>query len=147
MEVNSSYGRIEKFKGRLGTISLKEFKVTFSTVVCELEFKYGTNYTETFAFKQLARYVHYEALDVYEQHSSRILGVIQIPNRAYATTIATAFQATLQATIAHHGTMPNNPDPVPILVNLSPQQLIATTINILPTIDAPAFADPVGEFF
>jgi hypothetical protein len=36
MEVNSSYGRIEKFKGRLGTISLKEFKVTFSTVVCEL---------------------------------------------------------------------------------------------------------------
>jgi hypothetical protein len=43
----------------------------------------------------LARYVHYEALDVYEQHSPRILGVTQIPNPAYAMTIATTFQATL----------------------------------------------------
>jgi hypothetical protein len=57
---------------------LREFKATFSTMVCELEFKYGANYTEVFAFKQLARYVHYEALDVYEQHSPRILGVTQI---------------------------------------------------------------------
>jgi hypothetical protein len=61
MEVNSSFGRIEKFSGRPGTISLKEFKATFSTVVCELELKYGANYIEAFAFKQLARYVHYEA--------------------------------------------------------------------------------------
>jgi hypothetical protein len=45
---------------------LREFKVTFSTVVCELELKYGTNYVEVFAFKQLVRYVHYEALNVYE---------------------------------------------------------------------------------
>jgi hypothetical protein len=30
---------------------LKEFKATFSTVVCELEFKYGTNYIKAFAFK------------------------------------------------------------------------------------------------
>jgi hypothetical protein len=35
-------------------------------MVYELEFKYGVNYTEVFAFKQLARYVHYEALDVYK---------------------------------------------------------------------------------
>jgi hypothetical protein len=54
---------------------LREFKATFSTVVFELEFKYGVNYTKVFVFKQLARYVHYEALDVYEQHSSRTLGV------------------------------------------------------------------------
>jgi hypothetical protein len=47
-------------------ISLREFKSTFSIVVCELELKYGTNYIKVFAFKQLARYVHYEALDVYE---------------------------------------------------------------------------------
>ncbi len=73
IQVNSSSGRIEKFNGRLGTISLREFKATFSTMVCE--FKYGANYTEAFIFKQLARYVHYEALDVYEQHSARILGV------------------------------------------------------------------------
>jgi hypothetical protein len=59
-------------------------------VVYELELKYGTNYTEAFVFKQLAHYVHYEALDVYEQHSSKILGVTQIPNLAYATTITTA---------------------------------------------------------
>jgi hypothetical protein len=39
--------------------------------------------------------VHYEALDVYEQHSPRILGVAQIPNPTYATTIAIAFQAAL----------------------------------------------------
>ncbi len=75
MEVSNSSRRIEKFNGRLGTISLKEFKETFSTVVCELELKYGANYTDAFAFKQLARYVHYEALDVYKQHSPRILGV------------------------------------------------------------------------
>jgi hypothetical protein len=43
--------------------------------------------------------------------------------------------------------MPNNPDPVPTSVNLSPQQLIAITANIPPTTDAPIFADPVGEFF
>jgi len=65
--------------------------------------------------------VHYEALDVYEQHPSRILGVTQIPNPAYAIPITTASHATLQATITHHGIMPNNPDLVPTLVNLSPQ--------------------------
>jgi len=120
MEVNSSLRIIKKFSRRLGTISLKEFKSTFSTVVCELEFKYGANYIEAFTFKQLARDVHYEALDVYKQYFSRILGITQIPNPIYATTIATAFQATLQTTIAHHGTVPNNPDSVPTLVNLSP---------------------------
>jgi hypothetical protein len=75
MEVSIFSGRIEKFSGRPGTISLKEFKATFSTVVCELELKYGANYTKAFAFKQLDHYVHYEALDVYEQHSVRILGI------------------------------------------------------------------------
>jgi len=112
-----------------------------------LELKYGANYTEAFTFKQLARYVHYEALDVYEQHFARILGVTQAPNPAYAIAITTACQATLQAAIAHHGTVPNNPDPIPTSVNLSPQQLIVATANIPPTIDAPAFVDPVGEFF
>jgi hypothetical protein len=58
MEGSSSFGRIEKFNRRPGTISLKEFKVTFSTVVCELDFKYGVNYIEAFTFKQLAYYVH-----------------------------------------------------------------------------------------
>ncbi len=75
MKVNRSFGRIKKFSKRPCTISLKEFKTTFSTIVCELEFKYGANYNEMFAFKQLARYVHYEALDVNEQHSLKILGV------------------------------------------------------------------------
>jgi hypothetical protein len=51
---------------------LREFKATFSTMVCELELKYGVNYTEAFAFKQLVCYTHYEALDVYEQHFPRI---------------------------------------------------------------------------
>jgi hypothetical protein len=143
MEVNNSSGRIEKFSGRPGTISLREFKATFSTVVCELELKYGVNYTEVFAFKKWARYVHYEALDVYEQHFARILGVTQIPNPTYAIAIATASQAA----IAHHGIVLNNPDPVPTSVNLFPQQLIVATANIPPTINAPGFADPVGEFF
>jgi hypothetical protein len=66
MEVNSSCGRIEKFSGRPGAISLKEFKANLLTVVCELELKYGTNYTKAFVFKQLAHYVHYEVLDVYK---------------------------------------------------------------------------------
>jgi hypothetical protein len=109
MEVNSFFGRNEKFNGRLGAISLREFKATFSTTVYELELKYGAYYTEAFTFKQLARNVHYEALDIYEQHSSRILNVTKIPNLAYAIAITTAFQAALQVAITHHGTMPNNP--------------------------------------
>ncbi len=44
MEVNNSSGRIEKFNEKPSTISLREFKATFSTVVCELELKYGANY-------------------------------------------------------------------------------------------------------
>jgi hypothetical protein len=120
MEVNNSSGRIEKFNKRPSSISLKEFKATFSIVVCELEFKYGVNYTETFAFKQLAHYVHYEALDVYKQHSPKILGITQIPNLAYATAITTSFQAALQAAIVHHRITPNNLNLIPILINISP---------------------------
>ncbi len=87
--------------------------------------------------------MHYEALDVYEQHSLMILGITWIPNPTYATTS----QAALQVVIAHHGIVPNNPDLIPTSVNLSPQQLIVAIVNIPPTIDAPAFVDPVGEFF
>jgi hypothetical protein len=91
--------------------------------------------------------VHYEALDVYEQHSLRILGITQIPNPTYAIAITTTFEATLQVAIAHHGTVPNNPDSVSASVNLSFQKFITTTIDIPPTIDAPSFGDLVGEFF
>jgi hypothetical protein len=147
MEVSSPSRKIEKFSESLGTISLKEFKAIFSTMVCELEPKYGANYTEAFAFKQLAHYVNYETLDVYEQHFPKILGITQIPNPAYATAIATAPQTSLQAAIAHHGTVPNNPNLIPSSINLSPQQFIIVTSNIPSTIDAPAFTDPVGEFF
>jgi hypothetical protein len=66
MKVSRSSERIKKFNGKPNTISLKEFKATFLTVVCELELKYGINYIEAFTFKQLAHYVHYEALDVYK---------------------------------------------------------------------------------
>jgi hypothetical protein len=69
----------------------------------------------------MGRYVHHEALNVYEQHFLTILGITQIPNPTYATTIAIAFQAALQATIAHHGNVLNNPDLVPTSMNLSPQ--------------------------
>jgi hypothetical protein len=77
--------------------------------------------------------VHYEALDVYDQNSARILGITQIPNPTYAIAIATTSQTTLQAAIAHHGTMPNNPNSIPTSVNLFPQQLIIGTTNIPPT--------------
>jgi hypothetical protein len=147
MEVNISSRKIEKFSGRLGIISLSKFKATFSTIVCELKLKYGADYIEAFIFKQLARYVHYEALDVYEQHFPRILNVSQIPNPAYGTPIATASKAGLQPAIAHHGIVPNNLDPIPISMNFCPQQFIVATVNIPPTIDAPAFADRLGEFF
>jgi hypothetical protein len=43
--------------------------------------------------------------------------------------------------------VPNNLDLVPNSVNPSPQQFIASTANNPPTIDALAFAYPVGEFF
>jgi len=91
--------------------------------------------------------VHYEALDVYKQHSSKILGFTQIPNPAYATAITTISQVTLQAAIAHHGIVPNNPNPIPTSINLFLQQLIVATANNPPTINAPAFTDPMGEFF
>ncbi len=116
-------------------------------MVCELELKYGANYTKAFAFKQLVCYVHYEALDAYEQHSLRILSVTQIPNLAYAITIATTSQVALQAVIAHHGTVPNNLNLVPTSIKLSLQQFITITANIPPIIDAPVFANVVGEFF
>ncbi len=112
-----------------------------------MELKYGINYIEAFAFKHLADFVHYETLDVYKQHFSKILDITKIPNIAYATTIVSTSQATLQATIAHHGIVHNNLDPVLALVKLSLQQFIVATSNILPTIDAPAFVDPVGELF
>jgi hypothetical protein len=43
--------------------------------------------------------------------------------------------------------MPNNPNPILISINLSLQQLIDVIANILPTIDALAFVDPMGELF
>jgi hypothetical protein len=58
MKVSNSSKNIEKFNGRPNTIFFTEFKATFSTVVYELELKYGANYTKAFAFKQLAHYVH-----------------------------------------------------------------------------------------
>ncbi len=51
MEISNLFRRIEKFNERPGTISLREFKATFSTMACELELKYGVNYTKAFAFK------------------------------------------------------------------------------------------------
>jgi hypothetical protein len=77
--------------------------------------------------------VYYEALDVYEQYSPKIFGIIQIPNPTYA--------------IAHHGTVPNNPDSIPTLINLSPQQFIGIIANNPPTINAPTFANLMREFF
>jgi hypothetical protein len=77
----------------------------------------------------------------------KILGIIQISNPAYAIAIVTALQAALQAAIAHHGTMSNNPNLVPTLVNFFLQQFITVTANIFPTIDVPTFVDPMGEFF
>jgi hypothetical protein len=90
MEVSSSSGRIEKFNERLGTIFLREFTTTSTIMVYEFELKYGVNYIEAFIIKQLAHYVHYEALNVYKQHSLRIMGVTQIPNPTYAITSQTA---------------------------------------------------------
>jgi hypothetical protein len=53
----------------------------------------------------------------------------------------------LQAAIAHHGTVQNNPDLIPTLVKFFPQQFIVAIANNPPTIDALAFANQVGEFF
>jgi len=75
------------------------------------------------------------------------LGITQVPDPTSAIAIAITSQAALQAAIAHHGTVPNNLNLVFTLVNISPQQLIAIIANIPPTIDAPTFADPMGEFF
>ncbi len=75
------------------------------------------------------------------------MGVTQILNPAYATTIATASKVALQAAITHHETMLNNLNPILTSVNLYPQKLITATVNNPPTIDAPAFAYPVGGFF
>jgi hypothetical protein len=70
-----------------------------------------------------------------------------MPQLAYAIAIATTSQATLQITIAHHGTVRNNPNSIFISINLFLQQLIVATANIPPTIDTPAFVDLVREFF
>jgi hypothetical protein len=43
--------------------------------------------------------------------------------------------------------MPNNPDLVPISINFSCQQFIVAIANNAFTIDAPTFANPMGEVF
>jgi hypothetical protein len=43
--------------------------------------------------------------------------------------------------------VPNNPNLVSTLIKKIPQQLITAIANNPPTIDAPTFADPMGEFF
>jgi hypothetical protein len=43
--------------------------------------------------------------------------------------------------------VPNNLNPIPTSINLSAQQLIVTTANNPPAIDALAFVDLVGKFF
>jgi hypothetical protein len=43
--------------------------------------------------------------------------------------------------------MPNNQDLVPISINISSQQFIVVIANIPPTINALAFADPMGISF
>ncbi|CAM6088514.1 unnamed protein product [Calypogeia fissa] len=102
MEGSGSSSKIEKFSGRPGTVTLREFKATFYTIVYELELKFKQDFTNAFAFKQLARYVHHEALDVYQQYSPQLLSTLQVPNPAYAAAIAGAQSTTLQATIAAH---------------------------------------------
>jgi len=146
MEASSSSGRIKKFNERPSTISLREFKATFSTVVCELELKYGANYW-SICIQITSPLCALWSIGCLQATFSKDVGFIQTPNLAYAATITIASQGTLQPTIAHHGTVPNNPNLIATSVNISLQQFIATTANNLPTIDAPAFADPVGEFF
>jgi hypothetical protein len=77
----------------------------------------------------------------------RILDVTQIPNPVYAKAIATASQVALQVDITHHGTVANNEDSVPTSINLYPQQFYDVIANIPPTIHAPIFVNPMGEFF
>ncbi len=77
----------------------------------------------------------------------RFLGVTQVLNLAYATTIATASPTALQSAISHHGIVPNNLDAIPTSINFFPQQFIVATANNPPTINALAFVDRVGEFF
>jgi hypothetical protein len=43
--------------------------------------------------------------------------------------------------------VPNNPNLVPISIKKISQQFIVTTANTPPTINAPDFVDPMGEFF
>jgi hypothetical protein len=43
--------------------------------------------------------------------------------------------------------MPNSLDLVPTSLNLFLQRFIVAIGNIPPTIDAPSFANPMGEFF
>ncbi len=91
--------------------------------------------------------MHYETLDVYEQHFLKTLGVTQIPNPTYVTAITIAFQATLQAAIAYHGTVLNNPYLISTSVNIFPQRFIVVIANIPPTIDVLAFVNPLGYSF
>jgi hypothetical protein len=90
MEVSSSFVRIEKFNKRLRTISLKEFKATFSAVVCELGLKYSVNYIEALHSKHWPIMC---TLKLWMRMSNIVRGFweTQIPNPTYATVITTAF--------------------------------------------------------
>jgi hypothetical protein len=75
MEVRSCSGNIEKFSERPRTKQLsKLWFVNWNLSMVLIITKRS----------HLNNLVHYEGLDVYEQHSSRILGVTQTPNLGYA---------------------------------------------------------------
>ncbi len=105
------------------------------------------NYTEAFALKQLGSLCALWGIGCLQITFFEDFGRHLDPQSNLCHSHCHHLSSCTTATIAHHGTMPNNPNQIPTSINFSLQQLIITTVNIPPTIDAPTFADLVGEFF
>ena len=68
----SLQGRTQKFSGRPGTISLREFQAWFNGYTADLAMKYGDKYTSHYGFTQLQRFLMEEALLTYEQNKDKL---------------------------------------------------------------------------
>lgn len=124
--------REQRFSGRPGTQTLREFKAFVNSLISWFRFKHGANYTAQYMFEQLPMYITDEALDFYEAHAVRLSATRQGPNPAHRQALQLAYDNRLAAAVAAHhagvtaGTI-SATEPVPTMVVLTPTEMAGAT--------------------
>lgn len=155
MEAPAAAGssRDNRFSGRPGTQTLREFKAFVTSMISRFKFKHGTNYTALYMFEQLPLCIVDETLDLYDLHVVRLTETRPGPNPAHRQALQLAYDNRLAAVVAAHrqgvtaGTIDPAVTPEPTTITLTPAEMAAATVNISRDIPVPVFNDPVAEFF